>query len=263
MNDWIRSFYHRIGFPEHEAVTFESLPKLLELTSRAMPFENLGIIGQRTSPITKQNLIDKVVVRQEGGLCYELNPLLHHFLLEHGLHTKLTRGIVFNHEAAAYSAVGRTHVAILLEHQQQIYLLDTGFGGNLPLMPVPLSGETVSSSNGEFRVVQAATEYGDYIMQMKLKHKDIDWRLGYAFDSNWNIIDDDELNEIQTLIVGHAQSSFNKHPLITRLTDSGSVTLTDKSLTQWIDGEMVKESIEQAEFQQYMQRYFPFKFDQL
>lgn len=257
MSSWTERFRCRIGFPEQEAVAFESLPRLLELTSLAMPFENLSIVEQRTNPVTKENLIDKIVACGEGGLCYELNPLLHHFLLEQGLHAKLTRGIVFSPEADAYSPVGRTHVAILLEHQHKTYLLDTGFGGNLPLMPVPLSGETVSSRNGQFRVMQADTEYGDYILQLKLKHKDADWRIGYAFDSNWIIVDDSELSEIQSLIAGHPQSSFNKHPLITRLTERGSVTLTDKSLTQWIDGEMTKEGIEQSAFKQYMQSYFP------
>lgn len=48
--------------------------------------------------------------------------------------------------------IGRTHVTILLKHEGQIYLIDTGFGGNLPLKPVPLNGETVISQNGEFRI---------------------------------------------------------------------------------------------------------------
>jgi arylamine N-acetyltransferase len=39
----------------------------------------------------------------------------------------------------------RTHVASLLQYDGQMYLVDTGFGGNLPLKPVPLNGETTSS----------------------------------------------------------------------------------------------------------------------
>lgn len=256
MSEWSRLFLDRIGFPEHMTVAFESLSKLLELTSRAIPFENLSIMEHRTRPITKENLIDKIVTRQEGGLCYELNPLLHHFLLEQGFNTKLTRGSVFRPEAGEYSAVGRTHVAILLEHHQRSYLLDTGFGGNLPLLPVPLSGETVTSSNGVFRVVRTDTEYGDYVLQLKLKHKDVDWRIGYAFDSNWMITDDSELNEIQTIITDDPRSTFNKHPLITKLTERGSVTLTDHSLTEWIDGKTEKLSLGEADFQHYVKQHF-------
>ena len=43
---------------------------------------------------------------------------------------------------------------ILLSHNEQIYLIDTGFGVNLPLQPVPLSGQIARSANGEFRIIQ-------------------------------------------------------------------------------------------------------------
>ena len=70
-----------------------------------------------------------------------------------------------------------------------VFLVDTGFGGNLPLKPIPLNGEIVSSDNGEFRVKQENSVHGDYIFFMKLKYKDDDWKMGYAFKSNETIND--------------------------------------------------------------------------
>ncbi len=71
---------------------------------------------------------------------------------------------------------------MLLNHDEQMYLIDTGFGGKLPLKPVPLFGETISSYNGEFQIKKVNHENGDYCLQIKLKHKDTDWKIGYAFD---------------------------------------------------------------------------------
>lgn len=249
-------FRKRIGFPENEKVTFETLGTILEKTAQTIPFENLCIMRNKTNDITKDNLVDKILVKNEGGLCYELNSILYFFLIENGFDAALARGVVYNQAAQNYGAIGRTHVTILLMHEGKRYLVDTGFGGNLPLVPVPMSGETVSSYNGEFRVAKANTEHGDYVLELKLKHKDTEWKTGYAFDSR-NLIDDvAEFNEIQTIIAENPESPFNKKTLMTKLTSEGNITLTDTSFTQWVNGQVAKEDIDDARFQELLKQYF-------
>ncbi|WP_213583026.1 arylamine N-acetyltransferase [Paenibacillus sp. J2TS4] len=249
-------FRQRIGMPENEKITFAALDLVLELTAKSIPFENFSIIEQRASAITEDNLVCKLLVNKEGGLCYELNALLYFFLIDNSFHAVLTRGVVYNNDAQAYLTIGRTHATILLAHEDQTYLVDTGFGGNLPLTPVPLTGETVTSRNGAFRARKAHSEHGDYVLEMKLKHKDNDWRIGYAFDSGKPVGDVAELNEIQTIIAEHPDSPFNKHSLITRHTAQGSVTLTDTSLTQWTDGAVAKEKIDGGRFKELLKKHF-------
>jgi N-hydroxyarylamine O-acetyltransferase len=246
----------RIGFPVDEKVTFEALGRILEKTATTIPFENLSVIRMERKAITKENLIDKVLVRNEGGLCYELNTLLYYFLLEHGFHAIMVKGAVYNVEMQDFEEVGRTHAVILLTHEGKTYLVDTGFGGNLPLRPVPMSGEAVTSPNGEFRVEQMDTEYGDHVLKIKIKHTDKDWRIGYAFDSKHPVQKAAELEEIQTIIAEHEKSPFNKKPLITRLTERGRLTLTEGSFTRWVDGQATKEEIDQETFNELAKRHF-------
>jgi N-hydroxyarylamine O-acetyltransferase len=200
--------------------------------------------------------MNKILLKKEGGLCYELNSIFYFFLIENGFNAVLARGVVYNNENQEFLTIGRTHVTILIIHEHQPYLIDTGFGSNLPLKPVPLSGETVTSNNGEFRIGKLETEHGDYVLQVKLKHKDTDWRIGYAFDSKRTITDISEFNEIQTIITEHEESSFNKNPLITRLTNEGSITLTDSSFTQWADGNLTKEKIDYDRFKELSKQHF-------
>lgn len=249
-------FHQRIGYAGDEKVDFARLDRILELAAQRIPFENLCIAENRTEPVSKENLMRKILLRGEGGLCYELNPLLYFYLAEQGYDVKLVRGVVFHADSGRFVSTGRTHVAILLVHEGQPYLVDTGFGGNLPLKPVPLTGETVRSMNGLFRAVRRTTGHGDYVFEMKLAHKDEDWRIGYAFDSRVIVTDLAELEEVRSIIEHHPDSSFNKHRLITRLTDRGSVTLTDSSLTRWTDGVMTKETIDASLFEQYVGKYF-------
>ncbi|WP_044640014.1 arylamine N-acetyltransferase family protein [Risungbinella massiliensis] len=257
MNELNSLFRKRIGISESENITFEILENVLEKTAKNIPFENLCIIEKKTRDITKENLIDKILVRKEGGLCYELNSLFYLFLIENGFKAVLARGIVYNQATQEFPTFGRTHVTIILMPQEeQTYLIDTGFGGNLPLKPVPLSGETVMSPNGEFRIKQVDIPQGNYILEMKLKHKDTDWKIGYAFDSKTTITDVSEFNETQTIIVEHPDSPFNKTPLITRLTNEGNVTLTDTSVTQWINGVVIKEKIDTVKFKELLKHHF-------
>jgi N-hydroxyarylamine O-acetyltransferase len=200
--------------------------------------------------------MNKMLVKNQGGLCYELNPLFYLFLIENKFDAVLARGVVYNHDIEQYQTLGRTHVVILVSHKDTTYVIDTGFGGNLPLKPVPLSGEAVVSPNGQFRVKKADSPHGDYIFEMKLKHKHSEWRTGYAFDSGDHIKDVTELNDIQTIIAKHSGSPFNKHPLLTKRTDNGNVTLTDTSFTHWKDGEMTKEGIDNEGYKKLLNIWF-------
>lgn len=249
-------FRKRIRFPENEKITFEKLDKVLERTAKTIPFENLSIIANQPTDITKQNLVNKLLVKNEGGLCYELNSLLYFFLVENGFNIVLVRGVVYNQETQKWPTIGRTHVTNLLTYNGQIYLVDTGFGGNLPLKPVPLNGEIVISANGEFRIKKVDNDYGDYLLEIKLKHKHRNWKIGYAFDSKLPVKDISELNEIPKILIENPESPFNKNPLITRLTDKGQLTLTDTSFTQWIDGKVMKETIGNGRFKQLAKQHF-------
>lgn len=249
-------FRNRLGIPHNEAITFENLHKVLDKTAKTIPFENLSIIREQTTDITKDNLINKVLEQNEGGLCYELNTILHLFLIENGFNAVLIRGVVYDQMNQQWSKTGKTHVANLIKHNGQYYLVDTGFGGNLPLRPVPLNGELVTSNNGEFRVDRVESEHGDYIFYMKLKYKDKEWKIGYAFDSKDVIKTLPELNDMQKTIMEHPDSAFNKQPLITRLTDKGNMTLTETTFTVWIDGKLQKKEIDQQTFQEIAKQYF-------
>jgi N-hydroxyarylamine O-acetyltransferase len=249
-------FRKRIGISPNQIISFDMLDHILERTAKNIPFENLCIIKNKLSDITKANLINKILVNHEGGLCYELNSILYLFLIENGFHASLVRGVIYDNATEQFMTLGRTHVTILLTHENQTYLIDTGFGGNLPLKPVPLTGEIIISNNGEFRITKMNNEHGDYVLEMKLKYKDTDWKIGYAFDSKEPINDISEFNEIQTIISEHQESPFNKKPLITRLTSAGSLTLTNTSFTQRTDGIDTKQEINHLRFKELLKQHF-------
>jgi N-hydroxyarylamine O-acetyltransferase len=256
MNELNSLFRKRIGFPEDEAISFQTLGVLLEKTASAIPFENLCAIAGDETEITEGNLVEKILTRNEGGLCYDLNSIFYLFLQENGFAVQLIRGAVYVPELDGFSPTGNTHVAIILNHEGEKYIVDTGFGGNLPLKPLPLNGKEVSSSNGEFRVAREASEFGDYFLKMKLRNKHKEWQKGYAFDTTNSVADISELNGAKRIITEHPRSPFNKKPLLTRVTADGSMVLTETSFIHWQDGRMVKEEIDAERYRQLAREYF-------
>jgi N-hydroxyarylamine O-acetyltransferase len=249
----------RIGISEKETITFDLLDQILEKTAFTIPFENTNIVFGNSYKISKESLINKILVKNEGGLCYELNPILYFFLLENGFTVKLVRGVVYNQLPERWSPTGRTHTAILLTHNHQKYLIDTGFGVNLPLRPVPLNGQITVSANGEFRIVPVVNEFGDYILEIKLRDKEANWKIGYCFDTKNPVRDITELDEIQQIISTHQDSSFNKNPLITILKNNGNMILTDSSFTQYMNGKVRKDAVDEKAFKKMAKDYFSLK----
>jgi N-hydroxyarylamine O-acetyltransferase len=249
-------FRKRIGLSQKEEITFEKLGYVLDRVSQAIPFDNLAVMESRKINITNEYLVQKILENNEGGLCYEVNPLFYLFLIKNGFNVKMLTGNVYDKENHQFQTIGKTHVTILLYHEGKPFLIDTGFGSNLPLKPVPLSGETVTSKNGEFRVKELEAKTGKYLLEIKLKDKHTEWKKGYAFLVDSPIKSMDELNEIKDIIFEHEKSPFNKHPLVSYFTEGGRTVLTDTYLRHWENGVMRKEDIDNEKFEEMVGSIF-------
>ncbi|PAD20691.1 arylamine N-acetyltransferase family protein [Terribacillus saccharophilus] len=234
-------------------VTFETLPILLQQFAQAIPFENLRIIDKNKSLLSKEGLQEKILIRNEGGVCYELNTLLYYFLEEYGLDVSLVSACIYDQQANNWSVTGNTHVTILLKHHGEEFIVDAGFGANIPLTPLPLSGEVMTTANGQFRIKPA--EKG-YMLELKLAGRDDDWRIGYGFSENNRITDMTELEQMQQIIETHSASPFNKSPLLTKRTADGHVTLTAASFTVSSTGVPIKRTIDEKEYAELLQSTF-------
>ncbi|MCM3519846.1 arylamine N-acetyltransferase [Staphylococcus xylosus] len=250
-------FRKKLGIPYDRLITLENLDSIIEKAAQTIPFDNLSIIENRTNDITKENLIKKIINQSEGGLCYELNAIFHHFLIENDFNSYLIRAMRYDDNSQSWkTTLGKTHVTTLIYNNGRYYIIDIGFGGNSPLKVVPLNGETVTSANGEFKIESVNTEHGDSIFYMKLKNKDSNWKIGYAFDSQKPIRYLEELNDVQKINVEHTESNFNKYPLVTKFTDQGMITLTNSSFTKTINGEIEKEKVDEVSFHEIKKHYF-------
>lgn len=237
----------------NEDPSFSTLPVLLQKFAQEIPFENLRIIEQRQSHLSKEGLQEKILIQSEGGVCYELNTLLYHYLKEGGWDVTLLSACIFDQKRNDWSITGNTHATILLEHDGEKYIVDAGFGANIPLSPVPLAGNAVETANGQFRIERAEE---NYILELKLADRDEDWRIGYRFSPADTITDLAELQHMQQIIETHPDSPFNKGKLLTKRTNEGLYVLTPSSFTEWQNGVPSKRQIDEEEYYELLRTTF-------
>ncbi|MBS2970905.1 arylamine N-acetyltransferase [Metabacillus sp. KIGAM252] len=246
------SFLKRIGLKDKGRLQFRDLETILTAFSYHIPFENLSILQNKRTPLDAEALSNKIIEQKQGGVCYELNPILYYFLLENNLDAQLVQGTVFNHEAQEWSLSG-THAAVLIRTGEGSYILDAGFGTNVAQKQIPMNGEIIESSAGQFRIIEKETSEGSHLLEMKLAEDA--WKTGYAFnaDSQLNLAD---LQDMQAKIHEHPDSPFNKKPLAAMRMEAGFKTLSPSSFSVTEGGHTDKHGISAVEFAEIAEREF-------
>ncbi|MED1171819.1 arylamine N-acetyltransferase [Bacillus inaquosorum] len=250
MNDFLKDCFQKIGW-EKDHVSFVDLPLFLKSMAYRFPFENRAVLSKENYNITKEELWRRLVKEQHGGLCYDLNGFLYFVLREAGFHVKLIRGTVYAGQQEEWALEG-THAAVLLSAEKGDYIVDIGFGINLAHQPIPLSGETVQSLVGSFRIKEEETEKGSHVLLMD---KGEGWQIGYAFTLEES--DPGDLGDMKDMIHSHEKSPFNKSLLASKLTPNGRMVMSDRHFTIHENGgEAQKRDIGPSEFGEKLNTYF-------
>lgn len=216
--------------PKKQYGSLSHIRSIQRLLAAYFPFENLDVLQNEKSSITKDFLIDKFLKRHRGGLCYEINAFM--YLLLKDLQIPVTLIIGTTQSDGSWNAP-RTHALIMLQGNKERYVIDNGMGNNIALAPLQLDGPTVTSPSGTYRLQTETTEYGSIVMQ---KQRENEWETLYAFEleeAKW-----DELNTIKETIHTHEASSFRNQLLISQLMPNGTISINNERLKRkWIDGQ--------------------------
>ncbi len=113
-----------------------SLTALLAAHMHAIPFENLDVLLGRTPRLDLASLQAKLVGARRGGYCFEHAALFGAALRHFGfaVQDRLARVVVERPLAQA----GRTHHFLQVSLPEAEFVVDPGFGGLAPQVPVPL-----------------------------------------------------------------------------------------------------------------------------
>lgn len=153
----VDAYLARIRYAGPTEPTADTLSVLQVAHMRSVPFENLSIhIGERIR-LDPDWLYEKIVTRQRGGFCYELNGLFAELLAALGFDVSRLAARVVGDGGAL--GIPFDHMALRVDVDGEAYLADVGFGDCFR-RPLRLF-ETAPQSDGvrDYRATPAGDAY--------------------------------------------------------------------------------------------------------
>ncbi len=217
----VKEYINRINYKGDVKPNLEVLKELQEKHLLNVPFENLDIHNKRPIELDVAKFYNKVVIEKRGGFCYELNGLFHHLLNTVGFKSKIISARVYDSKKTDFGKE-YDHMAIIVEWNQNEYLVDVGFGefafNPLIIEPNkiqkdPRGNFVVEQINGGFTVSKLSGQVNSIEYKFTIKSR--------------------ELNEFQGMCEYHQispNSHFTQKKLISKPTKDGRVSITGNTL---------------------------------
>lgn len=244
----LKDYLVRIQAQESSKRDLAYLSHLQKCHVLSLYFENWDILTQVPLSLQAEDLYEKLVTKQRGGVCYELNGLFYFILRELGYEVQITLGTVLQRDGHWAMEDGHMFLIVSLEHEE--YLVDVGFGGHSPRLPVPLSGQEVTDTDGNYRVIREGN-----VLYLQ-KKTEAEWFILYRFEkgrSAWTLTD---IEPICVLTETSPQSIFNKMIFFSRVYENGRVTLLGDTLIEVENNHMEKRQLVGEEISEAAKRYF-------
>jgi N-hydroxyarylamine O-acetyltransferase len=212
----------RLGWSGPLQPTLATLTALLRAHMARIPFENLDVLLGRRVPIDLDSVYAKLVTARRGGYCYEHSTLFRAALEQVGFQPVSHAARVVM--VAPRSASPRTHMFLTVSIGGETFVLDPGFGGAGPLVPVKLV---------EDREVREGPD------AHRMTRRDGEWvlegRIGGAMTPLWMSTLEAE-SPIDFEMANHFTSTWADSPFVNRLmlralTPEGRVSVMNRDVT--------------------------------
>jgi N-hydroxyarylamine O-acetyltransferase len=207
------------GIPQADLLTLQQLHRCHMLS---VPFENLSIIYRQGIHLEEPALFNKIVERNRGGFCYELNRLFAALLKNIGFNVQFISGEIRARDGSFGAPFD--HMALKVELDQP-YLVDVGFGDSF-LTPLKITTtEQQPQTSGTFHLEQEGEVY--YLERRNGDNRSHAKTL-YRFTLQAR-----EPSEFDGMCHYHStspQSHFTQRLVCSRPTENGRVTLSENKL---------------------------------
>jgi N-hydroxyarylamine O-acetyltransferase len=221
----------------------------------AIPFENLDVLLGRGVRVDLEGVAAKLVTARRGGYCFEHGTLFQAALRALGVEATAhaARVLLFTPKAEA----PRTHMFLTVADGGTTWVLDPGFGGPGPIVPVPLVEEREARHGRDVH---------------RLVRRDGEWVLEGLMNGAMTPLWTSSLEPqfpIDFALANHYVSTFAESPFVTRimiraLTPDGRVSAMNRDVTILRDGVAQKHQLaDRAALRQLVAEHFGFDLPEL
>ena len=222
----LTAYCQRIGYTGELRPNLATVQALMHHQLRSVPFENLDVLAGKPISLNPDDIVAKIVGKQRGGYCYEVN----------GLFAMALQALQIPYQFVAARPMfypmkrPRTHMALLVTLEGTEWLCDLGFGSygiRAPLRldvleaPIPQGCDTFMLSGEGGDIVLKAQVDDAWVKQYGFNRCPVEW-IDFA-PANW-------LNST------HPDAVFTQKPLVVCFTANGRNILFGDSFKQVEEG---------------------------
>jgi N-hydroxyarylamine O-acetyltransferase len=233
----IEAYLRRVGYHGSRTPTAEVLRNLHRHHLLSVPFENLDIHLGREILLDQRLFYKKIVDERRGGYCYELNGCFALLLRKLGFRVSMLSARVARKNGSFSPEFD--HMTLLV-HLKDRWLADVGFGDSFT-EPKRIDDNHSQEDDGYF--YQVARKNKTRILARKRENGS--WEPQYSFTLRARrLADFAARNRYQQT---SSRSHFTQGRLISQMTRSGRVTLTDKKLIKILGWRRVVQNLKNTE----------------
>jgi len=246
----LADYLARIGFEGEERADVATLSQMMRCQLFTVPFENLDVQAKKIVSLVPEDIVTKILYRQRGGYCYEVNGLFAMAL------QALNIPYIFVAARPMFYPVRRpkTHMAVVAQIDGENWLCDLGFGSYGIRAPMRLSAldEAQQQDFDLFKLTK--TSEREYLLQAWVEG---DWANQYGFDlSPQEWIDFMPANYLNST---HPDAIFVQKLLIVLHNPVGRKILLGDSLKVVEQHRTEKKSIASVDMTQILAEHFGLK----
>ena len=252
--DKISRFFQRIGMDSDTLIenTADFIGKIQTNCVLHIAYENLDILKNKPLDLAPEALFDKIVVRGQGGYCFELNGLLTHMLREMGFSVSERFARYLRGEQ---DIPMRRHRVTIVHMEDGDYLCDIGVGQIAPRLPLKIEENAIQTQNGE-----------TYRFTKDALHGWILWDLHHGSWREYICFTDEAVFDVDFLQPSffcekHPDSPFNKEYMLAIKTETGRRSI-DGRVYKVFEGEElvhIEENISDARLNSLFENEFHLK----
>ncbi len=170
----LNGYFERIGYHGNARPDIRCVGEIMRRHLYTVPFENLDVLAGKGISLKPEDIVDKIVHRQRGGYCFEVNGLFAMALEALGIPYRF----IGCRPMTIPARRPRTHMALLAMLDGDEWLCDVGFGSYGIRAPMRLAqrGE-VRQDHDTFEILPM--NEAEFILRAKV---DGDWANQYSFD---------------------------------------------------------------------------------
>lgn len=249
----IDAYLERINYQGAIDVSAKTLRNLHISHTLTVPFENLDIHLGQPIVLEPEVLFDKIIRRKRGGYCHELNGLFALLLQQMGFSVEYHMARVIY---GAKSLRPRSHQVLLVNVDDQAWIVDVSFGGHGLIAPLPLQIGIVDHQFSEQFQLITDELYGFILQYQSQEH----WQNLYGFTLETYLpIDYLPANYLAST---SPDSLFTQHKICTMPTLQGRIFLVDRKLKIISDGKSQEfEAKSNREYLDLLREYFAIEID--